>query len=131
MEPLFETVSKEIIKEGKSKIGMLGTYAVMNDKFFANAYQEFGIEIINPEEDQKKEINRIIFEELTKNKFLPTSKEYMIQVIKNLADKGAQGVILGCTEIPMLIKQTDIDLPLFDTTFIHAQAAVNFSLAEY
>ena len=128
---IFETVSKEIIKNNKSKIGMLGTYAVMNDKFFANAYQEFGVEIINPNEDEKKEINRIIFEELTKNKFLPASKEYMIQVITNLVDKGAEGVILGCTEIKLLISQIDIaEITLFDSTTLHCDLAAKICTGE-
>lgn len=121
---IFETVSKEIIKNGKFKIGMLGTYAVMNDPFFANAYKEFNVEIINPNEDEKKEINRIIFEELTKNIFLPASKEYMIQAIKNLSDKGAEAVILGCTEIKLLINQTDLaEITLFDSTTLHCDLA--------
>ena len=128
---IFETVSKEIIKDGKSKIGMLGTYAVMSDNFFANAYQEFGVEIINPEEDEKKEINRIIFEELTKNIFLPTSKDYLVQVIKNLAGKGAEGVILGCTEIKLLISQTDIaEITLFDSTTLHCDLAAKICTRE-
>ena len=110
---------------------MLGTYAVMNDKFFANAYQEFGVEIINPNEDEKKEINRIIFEELTKNIFLPASKEYMIQVIKNLGDKGAEGVILGCTEIKLLISQTDItEITLFDSTTLQYHLLAKICIGE-
>jgi len=126
---IFETVSKEIIKNGKSKIGMLGTYAVMNDPFFANAYKEFNVEIINPNEDEKKEINRIIFEELTKNIFLPASKEYMIQAIKNLSDKGAEAVILGCTEIKLLINQTDIaEISLFDSTTLHCDLAAKICI---
>ena len=126
---IFETVSKEIIKNGKFKIGMLGTYAVMNDPFFANAYKEFNVEIINPNEDEKKEINRIIFEELTKNIFLPASKEYMIQAIKNLSDKGAEAVILGCTEIKLLINQTDLaEITLFDSTTLHCDLAAKICI---
>lgn len=121
---IFETVSKEIIKNGKTKVGMLGTYPVMTDTFFKEAYREFGVEIINPDEVEKKEIDRIIFDELTKNVFLPTSKDYYIEVIKNLIDKGAEGVILGCTEIKLLIDQSDIpNITLFDTTTLHCELA--------
>ena len=121
---IFETVSKEIIKSGKKKVGMLGTYPVMTDEFYIKAYRELGVELISPDEDEKKEVDRIIFDELTKNKFPLTSKDYYIQVIKNLSDKGAEGIILGCTEIKLLINQSDIpQVPLFDTTNLHCNLA--------
>ena len=123
---IFETVSKKIINNGKRNVGMLGTYPVMTDTFYVEAYREFGVEIISPDEIEKKEIDRIIFDELTKNIFLSTSKEYYIKVIKDLADKGAEGIILGCTEIKLLLDQSDTpEIPLFDTTELHCELAAD------
>lgn len=121
---IFETVSREIKSRGKTKIGILGTYPVMTDPFYVDAYAEFGVDIISPSEAEKKEIDRIIFDEMTHHKFLETSKAYYIKTIKNLAEQGAEGIILGCTEIKMLINQNDIpEVPLFDTTDLHCEMA--------
>lgn len=121
---IFETVSKEIRSQGKTKIGILGTYTVMTDQFYIDAYHEFGIELICPNEDEKKQIDKIIFDELTQHKFLPSSKAYFINAIKHLSEKGAEGIILGCTEIKMLVSQDDVkDIPLFDTTDLHCELA--------
>lgn len=121
---IFETVSKEIKSRGLSRIGILGTYPVMSDAFFIEAYGAFGVELIAPEEDEKKEIDRIIFDEMTHHTFLPNSKKYYLRTIQNLADRGADGIILGCTEIKMLINQDDIpEVPLFDTTELHCEMA--------
>lgn len=128
---IFETVSKEIKAMEKSKVGILGTYPVMTDEFYIQAYRENGIEIMGPAEDEKREIDRIIFEELTHHKFLPSSKEYYLDIIRKLAQEGAEGVILGCTEIKMLIGQEDIlDIPLFDTTEVHCSMAAKICAGE-
>jgi aspartate racemase len=123
---IFETASKAIKREGLSKMGILGTYPVMSDPFYVEAYAAFDVELISPSEEERQEINRIIFDELTHHQFLPASKDYYIQVIKNLVDRGAEGVILGCTEIKMLLSQEDIpEVPLFDTTDLHCEMAAN------
>jgi aspartate racemase len=128
---IFETVSKKIKSEGKTKIGMLGTYPVMNDPFYTNAYKEYGIELINPKEVEKIEIDRILFDELTNHIFLDSSKEYFINVIKNLYENGAEGIILGCTEIKLLISQNDIkEVPLFNTTDLHCELAAKICTGE-
>ena len=121
---IFETVCKEIKAQGKTKMGILGTYPVMTDEFFIDAYKMCGVEIISPEENEKKEIDRIIFEELTQNIFLDTSREYYKTVMQNLSSKGVEGIILGCTEIKMLINQNDVgEITLFDTTDLHCDMA--------
>lgn len=128
---IFETVSKKIKSQGKTKIGMLGTYPVMTDTFYANAYKNYGIELINPSEIEKKEIDRILFDELTNHNFVDSSKEYFIDAIKNLSKKGAEGVILGCTEIKLLISQEDIkEIPLYDTTDLHCELAAKICVGE-
>lgn len=128
---IFETVSKKIKAEGKTKVGMLGTYPVMTDQFYANAYKEFGIELIYPNEVEKKELDRILFDELTNHIFLESSKDYFLKVISSLSKKGAEGIILGCTEIKMLISQDDIiEIQLFDTTDLHCELAAKICIGE-
>lgn len=128
---IFETVSDRIKSEGKTKVGMLGTYPVMTDPFFAKSYEASGIELITPTEIEKKEIDRILFDELTNHIFLASSKEYFINVIKSLSSKGAEGIVLGCTEIKLLISQDDIkDIPLFDTTDLHCELAAKICVGE-
>lgn len=121
---IFETVCKEITAQGKTKVGILGTYPVMTDEFYREAFREYGIELISPAKIVKKEIDKIIFEELTQNIFLDSSKVFYKNSIQNLFDKGAEGVVLGCTEIKMLINQKDVKgIPLFDTTDLHCEMA--------
>jgi len=121
---IFEIVSGEIKAKGITRVGLLGTYPVMTDPFYINAYRDFGIELVRPNEEEKKEIDRIIFDEMTHHKFLPASKRYYLNVIERLARDGAEGIILGCTEIKLLINQQDVpDIPLFDTTELHCNMA--------
>ncbi len=128
---IFETVSREIKARGLSKIGMLGTYPVMSDSFYVKAYAENGVELISPNEEEKREIDRIIFEEMTHHKFLTSSKEYFLESMKSLAARGAEGIILGCTEIKMLIHQDDIpEVPLFDSTELHCELAAKICTGE-
>ena len=128
---IFETVSKEIKRQGKSRVGILGTYATMTGDFYVDAYREFGIEIIAPDEAQKRKLDRIIFDEMTNHIFTESSKQYFKTAIEELAAKGAEGVILGCTEIKMLIQQSDVpDIPLFDTTTLHCDLAAQICCGE-
>ena len=90
--------------------------------------QQFGIQILSPEAEQQAEIHRIIFDELCLNRINPTSRDYYLNVIQELKSQGAQGVILGCTEICLLINADNCSLPIFDSTEIHTQAAVDFML---
>jgi aspartate racemase len=128
---IFETVATKIKAQGKTKIGMLGTYPVMTDSFYADAFKEFGIELLYPNKTEKKEIDRILFDELTNHQFLESSKKYFIDVIKRLSQNGAEGVILGCTEIKLLISQDDTkEILLFDTTDLHCELAAKICVGE-
>ena len=125
---IFETVSTAIRSKGMSKVGMLGTYPVMTDAFYFEAYKQCEVDLVVPNEKDKIEINRVIFEELTHNTLLPASKAYYLDVIASLVDQGAEGVILGCTEIKLLIGQQDIpQVPLFDTLELHCDKAAAMS----
>lgn len=120
----------EKIKEKKlRKVGLLGTKPTMEMDFYKKRLTEkHDIETVIPEESDREIVHSIIFGELVLGKFLEKSKIKYLDIIKKLQSKGAEGVILGCTEIPLLIKQEDCKIPVFDTTTIHAQAAVNFAL---
>lgn len=97
--------------------------------FIKKILEEHGIKVLVPEEGDRERVHEVIFEELCRGKFKEDSKAAYLDIIHRLEKKGAQGIILGCTEIPLLISQEDCQLPLFDTTFIHASKAVKFALS--
>ena len=113
-----------------SKIALLGTQFTMTQDFYKQRLIDAGLEVLIPAEDERAEVHRIIKKELCVGEFRDSSRQYYIDVISKLAEQGAEGVILGCTEIGLLITQADSPIPVFDTTAIHAAAAVNFLLAD-
>ena len=98
--------------------------------FYKNKLAAQDITTIIPDEDEIEMINTAIYTEMGKGVFLPATKQKFLTIINKLVDRGAEGIILGCTEIPILIKQEDCEVPVFDTTQIHAAAAVEFALAK-
>ena len=100
----------------------------MTQDFYKQRLIDAGLQVLIPDKDAQQEIHRVINEELCQGQFLDSSRQYYSQVIQDLANEGAEGVILGCTEIGLLIKQEDSSIPVFDTTAIHAAAAVEFLL---
>lgn len=127
---IAEETGKEIKKKGLKKVALLGTKYTMQLPFFKDVLASMGIETIIPNESDIQIINDAIYKELALGIITAVTKENYLQIMQKLQQEGAEGIILGCTEIPLLIKPNDFDLPLFDTTFIHASAAVNFSLGE-
>lgn len=113
-----------------SKIALLGTQFTMTQDFYKQRLIEAGLEVLIPAENERAEVHRIIKKELCVGEFKDSSRQYYIDVISKLAERGAEGVILGCTEIGLLITQDDSPIPVFDTTAIHAAAAVDFLLAD-
>jgi aspartate racemase len=126
---IAEATACEIKKHNLEKIALLGTKFTMELDFYKSKLAEHGIDTIIPESDDRQYIHDTIFNELGKNIFKPETKERYLSIINYLAAKGAEGVILGCTEIPLLIKQEDLNIPAFDTTKIHSDAAVAFALS--
>jgi|SRR5215213_2375161 len=100
----------------------------MEQPFFIERLSKYGIEVIVPEENDRTFIHSTIFNEFGKGIFSEETKRKYMHLIENLRSKGAEGIVLGCTEIPLLIKAGDCNTKLFDTTLIHAMAAVNFAL---
>ena len=127
---IADATTDAIKNQNLTKIVLLGTQFTMTQDFYKQRLIDAGLQILIPAEDARAEIHRIIKKELCVGQFIDSSREYYRQVIKDLAAQGAEGVILGCTEIGLLISQDDSPIPVFDTTAIHAAAAVDFLLAE-
>ena len=124
---IAETTAKEIQKKGIQKVALLGTKYTMEKDFFKDILSAHSIETILPDAEERDEIHRIIYEELAQGIFKKSSKESYLKIIDRLILKGAEGIVLGCTEIPLLINQNDVSLPIFDTARIHAAAAFKFA----
>ncbi len=115
---------------GLNRVGLLGTRFTMEADFYRGRLEkQHGLEVLIPEAAGRETVHRIIYDELVQGHILPESRQAYLQVIQELRDRGAQGVILGCTEIDLLVQQKDLTLPVFDTTRIHAEAAVKRALA--
>jgi len=127
---IAEVTGNKAKEAGLKKVGLLGTMFTMEHAFYKETLLDQGIETIVPEKEDRESVHHIIFDELCKGIILPESKKIYMRIIEKLIDQGAEGVILGCTEIPLLIKQEDSSIPLFDTTFLHAKAAVSFALTK-
>ncbi|HEC96187.1 MAG TPA: amino acid racemase, partial [Euryarchaeota archaeon] len=128
---IADATAEKIISKGLKKVGLLGTKFTMEEDFYKGRLSKFGLDVIIPEEDEREIIHSIIYKELCLGEIKGSSKEKFKKIIENLVYKGAEGIILGCTEIPLLIKQEDSPVPLFDTTKIHAQSAVELSLNRF
>ncbi|MFD1032454.1 aspartate/glutamate racemase family protein [Metaplanococcus flavidus] len=127
---IADSTAGAIKAQNLTKVGLLGTRYTMEQDFYSSHIESHGIEVVVPERQQRDEINRIIFEELVAGELRQASKEYFQQAIHDLVAGGAEGIILGCTEIGLLIKLEDADVPLFDTAQIHAVQAVKHALEE-
>jgi aspartate racemase len=127
---IAEETAKEITRNKIDKVILLGTKFTMEHEFFKKILLKHGIEAIIPEADERNFIHTTIFAELGKGIFKAETKARYLEIIHKLATPDIKGVILGCTEIPLLIKQSDCTITTFDTTLIHARAAVDFALDE-
>ncbi|OUB27631.1 aspartate racemase [Bacillus thuringiensis serovar yunnanensis] len=125
---IADATAKKIKRKDIQKVGLLGTKYTMEQDFYKSRIEENNIKVIVPSEKNRKEINKVIYTELCLGKIVSQSREYYKRVIEELVQKGAQGIILGCTEIGLLIKQENVSVPIFDTTHIHAIEAVKVAL---
>ena len=126
---IADVTAAAIKQQGLTKIALLGTQFTMVEDFYKQRLTDAGLQVLIPENDARAEVHRIIYEELCQGQLLDSSRQYYQQVIEDLADKGAEGVILGCTEIGLLLQPADSPILVFDTTAIHAAAAVDFLLS--
>jgi len=128
---IVDVTAEEIQKKGQKKVGLLGTRFTMEQDFYkGRLIHKHGIDVIIPDEGQRKIVHNILYDELVQGEINESSKNRFKDVIASLESRGAEGIILGCTEIPLLVKQKDYDILLYDTTTIHARAAVEWALKE-
>ncbi|MEC3631869.1 aspartate/glutamate racemase family protein [Bacillus velezensis] len=126
---IADATAEQIIRQDIRSIGLLGTKYTMEQDFYKSRIASHDINVIVPDDDERELINNIIYQELCLGEIKQSSKNIYKKIINNLVDRGAEGIILGCTEIGLLVKAEDSKVPLFDTTLIHAQKAVNKSLS--
>ncbi len=125
---IAKETAKEINKNNIKKISLLGTKYTMLEAFYKEKLEEFGIELVIPDDEDIEIINDIIYEELCQGIVKDSSREKYKEIIEKLSKKDIEGIVLACTEIGILLKQEDVNLPFFDTTFIHARQAALSSL---
>jgi len=125
---IASAVAKQIKNKKIAAVGLLGTKPTMEQDFYKTRLKQENIEAIVPGKEEREFIHHTIMNELLKGIFAKKTKVHFLEIIKDLESRGAEGIILGCTEIPLLIDQQDTQLPLFNTTTIHALAAVDFAL---
>jgi aspartate racemase len=124
-----EATAKAVSSAGINSVALLGTKVTMKEDFIKDKIRAHGTDVIVPDEEEMDFINSSIFDELARNIFSGETRSKYIEVIQRLARNGAEGVIFGCTEIPLLIKPEDISIPSFDTIDIHTGAIVNYALS--
>jgi aspartate racemase len=127
---IADPAGEAIRAAGMRKVGLIGTAFTMEQDFYKARFAEhFGIETIIPGEDDRREIHRVIFDELIVGRIEAESRQFYREAMARLAEAGAEGIVLGCTEIMLLVGEGDSPVPLFDTTTLHALAAVELALA--
>jgi len=127
MLSLLDATAKAILARGLRKVGLLGTRFTMEQGFYQEALAHQGLDVLVPEEEDRSYVNHVIYEELVAGQIRDESRARFLDIIQELVDRGAEGVILGCTEIPLLVSEADAGIPLFDTTSIHAEAALTYA----
>jgi aspartate racemase len=120
----------EIEKSGLKKVGLLGTKFTMELDFFKSKLSDKGIEAIIPNDEDRKFVHLTIYDELGKGIVTNETKKRYLRIIEDLITNGAEGIVLGCTEIPLVVQQSDIEVPIFNTLLLHSKAAVEFQLNE-
>jgi aspartate racemase len=127
---IIDATAEEVKRKGLKKVGILGTLFTMEDGFYQEELERNGIESIVPEREDRVLVHEVIFNELCKGVFREESKNEFLRIIDWLIGKGAEGIVLGCTEIPLIVKQRDVEVPVFDTTEIHSKKAVELALED-
>ncbi|MFC6286057.1 aspartate/glutamate racemase family protein [Nocardioides sp. GCM10027113] len=126
---LADVVAKACADQGVTTVGFIGTKVAMEDGFFTDRLAEHGVTAILPKQEHHEWLNSAIYEELVHGHVLPRTRRRVVGIIDELWDAGAGGVLLGCTELELLIKQPDVDIPVFPCTTLHVEAALDRALA--
>jgi len=126
---IADATAERIKKNGLNKVGLLGTKFTMEQDFYKGRLTDkHGIAVIVPDKEERQTVHGIIYGELCLGKINQSSRDCFVKIIGNLVKNGAEGIVLGCTEIPLLVKQEDVEVPLFNTTMIHATSAVDHAM---
>lgn len=129
---IADAAARAIKEAGLEAVGLLGTRFTMEKDFYRGRLEkDHGLRVITPKQESREIVHRIIYEELVQGKIKKESRDRYLEVILSLREEGAQGIVLGCTEIGLLVKQEDVTVPVFDTMEIHALAAVNAAMGRY
>ncbi|MGY0216630.1 aspartate/glutamate racemase family protein [Endozoicomonadaceae bacterium StTr2] len=127
---IADATAEQLLQDNRRKVGLLGTRFTMEQDFYkGRLIQKYGIDVIVPDNDQQTRVHDVIYSELCLGQVNETSRQQYLEIIADLHRQGAEAIILGCTEIALLVKQTDTQIPLYDTTAIHATKAVEAALA--
>jgi len=126
---IADATAKALHRQGVTRVGLLGTRFTMEQTFYRERLEAQGIQVLVPDAKQRERVHTVIYDELCRGEIRADSKAEHLEIVASLAGQGAQGVILGCTEIGLLIQADDTDVSLFDTTAIHAEQAVEAALA--
>jgi aspartate racemase len=127
---MLDVVAETCLTRGMSTVGLLGTRFTMEKSFYQDALAREGLTVLVPDVQERAYVNRVIYDELIAGDVRDESRAGYVAIIQGLADRGAEAIILGCTEIPLLVRQQDVAPPLLDTTVLHAQAALDYALGE-
>ncbi len=125
---LAEVTADELLRRGMTRAALLGTRYTMEEDFYSGVLQRRGIEVLTPDAEERRMINDVIFKELCMGRIEDASRQKFLTVIDGLRRQGAQGIVLGCTEIGLLVRPQDTDAPMLDTTLLHATAAAEMAL---
>ena len=128
MLSLLDATAEAIQGRGLNTVGLLGTRFTMEKSFYQDALARNGISILVPDADDRAYVNGVIYDELVAGQIRDESRAGYLAIIGKLVEQGAQGIVLGCTEIPLLVDEASAGIPLFDTTQIHAEAALNYAI---
>jgi aspartate racemase len=126
---LLDATAEMILREGLSVVGLLGTRFTMEDSFYSDALSPRGVSLIVPDREDRAFVNDVIYGELVAGEIREESRQGFISIVSRLKGRGAQGVIMGCTEIPLLLANASVGIPLFDTTAIHAEAVLQYAVS--
>ncbi len=127
---LIDATAEAVNARGLSRVGLLGTRFTMSEPFYRDRLAANGVTALIPDAPEREAIDRAIYEELVRGVIVDATRERFVDIIEKLRAQGAEGVILGCTEIPLLISDEDSSLPMFNTTLIHAEKALQYSISD-
>jgi aspartate racemase len=125
---IIQATADSIVTAGLRSVGLLGTKFTMSEPFFREGLERSGIKALVPEPGDQQRLNDVIYQELCRGEIRPSSRQLFLEIIEGLRGRGAEGIVLGCTEIPLLVEPKDCALPLFNTALLHAAKALEFAL---